>query len=110
MESQSFDSTICINGNLQITTGERQRKTSDKKAYMREYMKTYMPNYKVDNPERTKVIDTRKYWRAKFKAVDLVINDNEELDKLSADDCHYIIKMRSAKKYMDQKPELFKYI
>lgn len=104
-----MDSVILINGNLESGTAAVS-KTADKKAYMRNYMKTYMPTYKVENPERTKLIDNRKYWRAKFKLVDLYINDNVELDKLSSEDCHFIYQMRKAKKYMDDKPDLFKYI
>ena len=112
MEQQDLNNTILINGNVsndELPTA-RVNLTADKRAYMRNYMKTYMPAYKIENPEKVKIIEHRKYWRAKFKSVGLYIQNNDELDALSADDCINIHKILSAKIYMETKPKLYKYI
>jgi len=110
MEQQNLNSVIMINGELNTSSNGRTLLTADKKAYMRNYMKNYLSNLKINDPEQFAILEHRKYWRCKLKSVGCYIKSNEDLDKLTSDDCHNIYKLRSAKMYMEQKPELFKYI
>lgn len=114
MEQENTHNILIINGTLdesgipQATV--RINKTADKNAYMREYMKTYGKKYRVENPDKLKITDFRKYWRQKFRTIDLIFSNNEELDKLTSEDCNQIFNMVVAKRYFEEKPDLMKYV
>ena len=84
-------------------------KCADMKTYMRNYMKSYYKDYRIDNLEKAKFQDRRKYWRKKLRSVGVTMT-NEDLENYSHDDCNLIFDFLRSKKSMEEKPELFKFI
>lgn len=90
-------------------TSGKVAKCADMKAYMRNYMKSYYKEYRIDNIEKAKFQERRKYWRKKLRNVGVIMS-NDDLEKYSQDDCNLIFDYIRVKKSMEEKPELFKFI